>query len=147
MAQRRKSRGKHLSDLDAKGECVEHSERQRFDRRQTPTQGIGHATEAAVDGDGRVLQAYRFALDPSPLQEDQLRSHCGAQRFAYNWGLRLVKANLDQRAAERSYGISESDLTPAVELVGLRDAQAFGIKRSRCRPVVGRTPRSHTLQG
>ena len=63
---------------------------------------------------GRVLRSYRFALDPNPVQEQQLRSHCGAQRFAYNWGLRLVKANLDQREAERSYGISESDLTPAV---------------------------------
>ena len=147
MAQRRKSRGKHLSDLDAKGECVEHSERQRFDRRQTPTQGIGHATEAAVDGDGRVLQAYRFALDPSPLQEDQLRSHCGAQRFAYNWGLRLVKANLDQRAAERSYGISESDLTPAVSW------SAYGMRKlwNQAKPMSPRggpkTPRSHTLQG
>src|SRR5271169_6536326 len=35
----------------------------------------------------RVLQAYRFALDPTPRQERALRSHAGAARFAWNWGL------------------------------------------------------------
>ncbi|HMH93327.1 MAG TPA: IS607 family element RNA-guided endonuclease TnpB [Streptosporangiaceae bacterium] len=34
-----------------------------------------------------VRQAYRFALDPSPAQERALRSHAGAARFAWNWGL------------------------------------------------------------
>jgi putative transposase len=61
----------------------------------------------------RVIQAYRFALDPTPAQEQALRSHCGAQRFAYNWGLARVKATLAQREAERSYGIPEAQLTPA----------------------------------
>lgn len=35
----------------------------------------------------KVRQAYRFALDPSPAQERALRSHSGAARFAWNWGL------------------------------------------------------------
>jgi putative transposase len=35
----------------------------------------------------KVTQAYRFALDPSPAQERMLRSHAGAARFAWNWGL------------------------------------------------------------
>src|SRR5438045_2592831 len=61
----------------------------------------------------RVVRAYRFALDPSPAQEAAPRSHCGAQRFAFNWGLARVKANLGQREAERSYGPEEL-LTPAV---------------------------------
>ncbi|WP_229480600.1 IS607 family element RNA-guided endonuclease TnpB [Mycolicibacterium mageritense] len=61
-----------------------------------------------------VLRAYRFALDPTPAQEQQLRSHCGAARFAYNHMLALVKANLDQRAAERTYDITDSELTPAL---------------------------------
>ncbi|HEY5853974.1 MAG TPA: helix-turn-helix domain-containing protein, partial [Aldersonia sp.] len=61
--------------------------------------------------EGWVVQAYRFALDPSREQERMLRSHCGAQRRAFNWGLGVVKANLDQRAAERSYGIGEDELT------------------------------------
>jgi putative transposase len=60
-----------------------------------------------------VVRAYRFALDPSPAREAALRSHCGAQRFAFNWGLARVKANLAQREAERSYGIPGQELTPA----------------------------------
>ncbi|MHB1594116.1 MAG: IS607 family element RNA-guided endonuclease TnpB [Streptosporangiaceae bacterium] len=35
----------------------------------------------------KVSQAYRFALDPTPAQEAMLRSHAGAARFAWNWGL------------------------------------------------------------
>ena len=42
-----------------------------------------------------------------------LESHCGAARFAFNHMLGVVKANLDQRSAERSYGITEEALTPA----------------------------------
>jgi putative transposase len=61
-----------------------------------------------------VLQAYQFALDPTPAQDTVLRSHCGGQRFAFNWGLSGVKANLDQRAAEKSYDIPDGQLTPSV---------------------------------
>ncbi|HEX5299664.1 MAG TPA: helix-turn-helix domain-containing protein [Streptosporangiaceae bacterium] len=39
----------------------------------------------------KVIQAYRFALDPTPAQERALRSHAGAARFAWNWGLAKVK--------------------------------------------------------
>jgi putative transposase len=46
-----------------------------------------------------VLQAYRFALDPTPRQQRSLASHTGAARFAYNWGLELVTTRLDQRRA------------------------------------------------
>ncbi len=46
----------------------------------------------------RILQAYRFALAPSPRRERAMRGHLGARRFAYNWGLALVKARLDGRA-------------------------------------------------
>jgi putative transposase len=63
--------------------------------------------------DGWTAQAYRFALDPSPAQVSALESHCGAARFAFNYMLGVVNANLDQRSAERSYGIAEEDLTPA----------------------------------
>jgi putative transposase len=44
-----------------------------------------------------VLQAYRFALDPTPRLQRALVSHCGAARYAYNWGLELVSTRLDQR--------------------------------------------------
>jgi putative transposase len=43
-----------------------------------------------------------------------LLAHAGAARLAYNHHLGRVKANLDQRAAERSYGIGEPDLTPSL---------------------------------
>jgi putative transposase len=48
----------------------------------------------------KTRQAYRFALDPSPAQERALRSHAGAARFAWNWGL----AKCQQRyQAERKW--------------------------------------------
>jgi len=43
-----------------------------------------------------------------------LESHAGGARFTYNTMLAAVCANLDQRQAERSYGIAEADLTPAM---------------------------------
>jgi putative transposase len=72
--------------------------------------------------DGWTAQAYRFALDPSPAQERAFRSHAGGARKAYNTMLAAVKAVIGQRQAERSYGIAEADLTPALNwsLAGLR---------------------------
>ena len=69
-----------------------------------------------------TLLAYRFALDPAPAQERALRSHAGAARVAFNWGLARVKAVMDQRAAEATYGITGDGLTPALSwsLYGLR---------------------------
>ena len=46
-----------------------------------------------------VHQAYRFALDPTASQQRRLASAVGGARFAYNWGLELVKRRLDERAA------------------------------------------------
>ncbi|MBO0685767.1 MAG: IS607 family element transposase accessory protein TnpB [Candidatus Dormibacteraeota bacterium] len=43
--------------------------------------------------------AYRFALDPNDRQRSALASHCGAARFAFNWGLGLVRERLGARAA------------------------------------------------
>lgn len=64
--------------------------------------------------EGWVAQAYRFALDPTAAQESALRSHAGARLFVFNTMLAAVKANLSQRAAERTYGLSGDDLTPAL---------------------------------
>ena len=63
---------------------------------------------------GWTAQAYRFALDPTPAQVRALASHAGAARFAHNHMLALVKAVMDQRAAERSYGLTEAELTPVL---------------------------------
>ena len=46
-----------------------------------------------------VYQAFRFELDPSTTTRSALGSHAGASRFAYNWGLALVKDRLDARQA------------------------------------------------
>jgi putative transposase len=47
-----------------------------------------------------VCQAYRFALDPTPRQEQMLRSHAGARRFAWNLGLAWCQ---QRYAAERRW--------------------------------------------
>jgi len=47
-----------------------------------------------------VKVAYRFALDPTPAQQRALRSHAGAARFAWNWGLHQCKLRY---AAERKW--------------------------------------------
>jgi putative transposase len=64
--------------------------------------------------DGWVAQAYRYALDPVPAQQRSLASHAGGARFAHNHMLALAKAVMDQRAAERTYGIAGDGLTPAL---------------------------------
>lgn len=61
-----------------------------------------------------TLQAYRFALDPTPTQVRNMLSHCGAARVAYNWGLAYVKAVTGQREAETTYGVPIEALTPVV---------------------------------
>ena len=53
-------------------------------------------------------------LIPTPAQARALASHTGAARFAHNHMLALIKAVMDQRAAERTYGIGEQQLTPAL---------------------------------
>jgi putative transposase len=57
---------------------------------------------------------FRFTLDPTREQRQQLLAHAGASRLAFNHQIGRVKANLDQRAAERSYGVDEADLTPSL---------------------------------
>ncbi len=51
---------------------------------------------------------------PLPSQVRDLHRHAGAARFAFNWALAAVKANIGQRAAERSYGVAEEQLTPVL---------------------------------
>jgi IS605 OrfB family transposase len=53
-----------------------------------------------------VIRSCLFALDPTGAQVEAFRSHCGAQRVAYNWALAHVRANWAQRAAEQTYGLT-----------------------------------------
>ncbi|MFG3421459.1 IS607 family element RNA-guided endonuclease TnpB [Micromonospora sp. NPDC048063] len=72
----------------------------------------------------KTVQAYRYAIDLTPAQERAVLAHAGAARVAHNWALARVKAVMDQRAAERSYGIPDDQLTPALSwsLPALRKA-------------------------
>ena len=60
------------------------------------------------------MRAVLVPLDPSPAQEQLLRSYCGASRFAYNWTVAVAKQNLDLRNEERLAGIDEVDLTKSI---------------------------------
>ncbi len=81
-----------------------------------------------------MIQAYRFALDPTPTQLRRLASHAGAARFAHNHMLALLKSVMNQRAAERSYGIDESELTPTLgwSLPTLR--KVWNHRKATCAP-------------
>lgn len=51
--------------------------------------------------DGFLARGFRFEVEPtSPEQPAQIARHFGARRFAYNWALAQIKANLDARAAD-----------------------------------------------
>jgi putative transposase len=53
--------------------------------------------------DGWVACGWRFEVETtSPQQRSLIQQHFGARRFAYNWALAIVKANLDARAADPS---------------------------------------------
>jgi hypothetical protein len=44
-----------------------------------------------------IYQAFRFELDPGNVTRGALASHAGGARFAYGWGLRLVKSRRGER--------------------------------------------------
>ncbi|WP_051300008.1 IS607 family element RNA-guided endonuclease TnpB [Actinomadura rifamycini] len=83
---------------------------------------------------GCVLQAYVFVLDPGVEAERALEMQCGAARFAFNWALSRVKANQDQREAERSYGITGTDLTPSASWSPYTLRKAFNQVKDQVAP-------------
>ncbi|MEV4134985.1 IS607 family element RNA-guided endonuclease TnpB [Dactylosporangium sp. NPDC049742] len=72
----------------------------------------------------KTVQAYRYALDLTPHQERAVLAHAGAARVAHNWALARVKAVMEQRAAERTYGTRDNQLTEPMSwtLAALRRA-------------------------
>src|ERR1035441_3384896 len=83
---------------------------------------------AGVGGVG-VVQAYRFALDPSAAQERALRSHAGAARFGWNWGL----AKCQERYAAEGTWYSAVDLHRLWNAVKKADpALAWWAENSKC---------------
>jgi len=69
---------------------------------------------ARIPADVGVTQVVKLRLNPSDAQVELLRGYCGTARAAYNVLLWHLRANLGQRAAERTYGIADEDLTPAL---------------------------------
>lgn len=57
-------------------------------------------------------QGYRVELAPTLEQRARLGRHAGLSRVVENFCLEKVKAALEQREAEKTYGIPEKDLTP-----------------------------------
>lgn len=57
---------------------------------------------------------FKFTLVVNAEQHQRLLAHAGASRLAFNHHIGRAKANLDQRAAERSYDIADADLTPSL---------------------------------
>ncbi|GAA1787773.1 IS200/IS605 family element transposase accessory protein TnpB [Planosporangium flavigriseum] len=55
-----------------------------------------------------------FTLDPTAEQDQLCFQYAGAFRLVFNHHIARVFANLDQRAAEKSYGITDAELTPAL---------------------------------
>lgn len=86
-------------------------------RAMVETGGGKAGTAPLVSHAGTILDrpvTFRFTLDPTPAQHAALMSHAGTARMAFNHQIGRVYANLDQRAAEKSYGITGADLTPAL---------------------------------
>lgn len=56
----------------------------------------------------------RYALDPTPEQEQAFSSHAGAVRYAYNWALARIEANWKER--------NQNPKTPYADssMIGLR---------------------------
>ena len=48
---------------------------------------------------GREVQAFSFALDPTPEQEGSVRRHFGALRYAYNWTVAEIRRELSLHRA------------------------------------------------
>ena len=59
----------------------------------------------------RYLQAFRFELDPNNEARSALASHAGAARFAFNWGLALIKDRLDARRVLEALAVRQGATT------------------------------------
>ena len=54
-----------------------------------------------------AYQAFRYELDPNDVTRGALASHAGGAKFAFRWGLRLVKHRLEQAARIREQALTE----------------------------------------
>jgi putative transposase len=77
--------------------------------------GIVHRVMTVrISSDVGVTQVVKLRLKPSDAQVELLHGYCGTARAAYNTLLFHLRANLRQRAAEKTYDITDADLTPSL---------------------------------
>lgn len=74
------------------------------------------------------MKAFKTELDPSNVQETALRQHCGAGRWAYNWGLEKIKQAAD--AGEK--WPSAVDLHKQINLIKGTDSLPWAYEVSKC---------------
>lgn len=75
-----------------------------------------------------------FTLDPTPAQERLLRSYAGSARFAYNWAIGRIAADLGQRRTEREAGVAEEELTPALSWYAYSQSCAWNEAKDEAAP-------------
>jgi putative transposase len=63
--------------------------------------------------DGMVVQAFQFTLDLTGKQASMVRRQLGGRRYAYNWAVRTMKADITAFHADGAK-------TPAPSMIGLR---------------------------
>lgn len=59
-----------------------------------------------------VTKAYKYAIDPTPTQVQQLQSHLGGSRYAYNTMLGKLYENWNQIKTEKEHGEQQTDYLP-----------------------------------
>ncbi len=74
------------------------------------------------------MKAFKTELDPNNIQTTTLRQHCGAARWAYNWGLERIKQATE--AGEK--WPSAIDLHKQLNALKGTDALSWGYEVSKC---------------
>ena len=63
-------------------------------------------------GKTTVVKAYKYAIDPTPAQVQQLQSHLGGSRYAYNTMLAMLYDNWNQIKTEKIAGTQQTEYLP-----------------------------------
>jgi putative transposase len=100
-------------------------------RRAARTEPLRSATGVALT---RVV-TFKFALDPNRAQVRVLFVHAGAARVAFNHHLARVRVNLDQREAEKTYGLAGEELTPSLSWSKLSFINEFNAWKNGQSPI------------
>jgi hypothetical protein len=77
--------------------------------------------------EGMTVQAFQFALDLTPEQAACMRRQFGGRRYAYNWAVRTMKADIAAYHADRTG-------SPPPSMIGMRKVEPGQGRRVRgCR--------------